>query len=109
MTDKIEAAAREAESKYEHRSPHWRLGFRTGYEEGYVSIRAEMAELRARLEAAEAKAAKWVYGQEAHRLEALGYVKGPEMIWHRGPGMVAAAWHYLMVPPVPLPETETKP
>lgn len=49
--DKIEAAAREAESKYEHRSPHWRLGFRTGYEEGYVSIRGEIASLRAKLSA----------------------------------------------------------
>lgn len=61
--DKIEAAAREAESKCEHRSPHWRLGFRTGYEEGYVSIRAEMAELRARLEAAEDKLEEYRLGR----------------------------------------------
>lgn len=66
----------------------------------------KIAALRAKLAEAEAKAAKWVTDDEKARLMPLGYVFGPEMVWHRGPGMIEAQWHWLMVPPVPLPEPD---
>lgn len=67
---------------------------------------AEIAALRQKLAEAEGRAAKWVGEEEHTRMLALGWTCGPEAVWHRGPGMVEAAWHYLMVPPAPLPETK---
>lgn len=67
---------------------------------------AEIASLRSRLEAAEARAAKWVNSTESpeefEQLIRLGWKCAPSAS-HYAPN---GAWMILVVPPVPLPETE---
>ena len=76
------------------------------YEKDEEWAQKEIATLRAKLEAAEKREARWVDADEKARLLPLGYVFGPDMVWHRAPGKVEAEWHWLMVPPVPLPGEE---
>lgn len=64
----------------------------------------EIEELRARIKELEGLVPKWVADAEHTRLLALGWQCGPDVIWHRSPGMIEAEWHWLMVPPIPLPE-----
>lgn len=116
MTDKIEAAAREQLEELAREVACEKVGqcFSQGtdvmliaravkaakyaYLACHASSDAEIAALRARLEAAEARAAKWVSRSDGATL----------LVGHGW--LTAQTDHlrelYLMVPPVPLPETE---
>ena len=80
--------------------------FVQGYLAAATARNKEIEELRARVAKLEGMVPKWVDGDERARLIPRGWSTGPEMIWHRAPGMVEAEWLWLMVPPTPLPEGE---
>ena len=80
------------------------------YMNGYLAAATardkEIEELRARVAELEGLVPRWVADAEHTRLLALGWQCGPDVIWHRSPGMIEAEWHWLMVPPIQLPEGE---
>jgi len=75
---------------------------------GWVRFADHLADrdrLLAEIERLEAMVPRWVDESEHARLLALGWHSGPDAIWYRPIGAIEAEWHYLMAPPIPLPET----
>lgn len=106
-------------------TPAQRRGVTDSFAEGYAAREKAIEELRARVKELEleveitarealdriaeleGRVPKWVGEAEHSRLLQAGWsIAGPEQFWHRPPGAIEAEWHWLMVPPIPLPEGE---